>query len=267
MKSFAATILFATAQALRIKQSGTTSGVTTGTAGTIADSTTGVACPQGEILSADGSHCMPDPSMTAPCPSGTEFVAGSCDPIPSVPAAGTYRVDEVEQAISEAYWGWCDGFALQQMSNGWYEDWELLQNIGEAFESTFADEWGWSSANAKDCAAFLTSMSPDSLVDSAIANMQALKDRRNQPGYWEAHMDGSMQAYYYSNKWADESREYAFNDGVEQGVFDAKSAMFGAMARPNWNETWDASWNGTNGTNSTNSTGLDCSKSGTPGCY
>ena len=42
--------------------------------------------------------------------------------------------------------------------------------------------------------------------------------------------------------------------------------MFGAMSRPNWNETWDASWNGTNGTNSTNSTGPDCI-SGTAGCY
>lgn len=69
MKTFAATILFASAQALRIKQSGTAAG----DVATIADSTmptTGVMCPQGEMLSSDGSHCMPDPTMTAPCPSG-----------------------------------------------------------------------------------------------------------------------------------------------------------------------------------------------------
>ena len=150
------------------------------------------------------------------------------------------------------------------MSTGWWEDWELLESIGDAFENTFMDEWGYSSADAKDCAGFLTSMSPDSLVDKAISNMEAYRERRMKPGYWEASWDGYMQASFYANKWAEESAEYAYEDGVEQGVFDAKSALFGAMARPNWNETWDASWNGTNGTNSTNMTmGPDPAVSGT----
>lgn len=256
MKTFAATLLFASAQALRIKQGGTA-----GTAGTAADTTmptTGVVCPAGEVLSTDGSHCMPDPNMTAPCPSGQHMVSGMCVDQGTVPAAGTYRVDEVETAIQEAYWGWCDDFALQQMSQGWWEDWQLLESIGQGFKDTFEDEWGWVGANASDCAAYLTSVSPDSLVDQAISNMQALKTRREQPGYWDAYHDGSMQAWFYSSKYSEENREHAFNDGVEQGVFDAKSAMFGAMARPNWNETWDASWNGTNGTNSTNATTWDC---------
>ena len=51
------------------------------------------------------------------------------------------------------------------MSRGWYEDWDLLESIGDAFENTFMDEWGGVYVDAKDCAGFLTSMSPDSLVD------------------------------------------------------------------------------------------------------
>ena len=78
------------------------------------------------------------------------------------------------------------------MSQGWWEDWELLESIGHAFDDVFGDEWGNASAEKTECAAFLTSMSPDSLVDQAISNMQALKTRRDQPGYWDAYNDGSM---------------------------------------------------------------------------
>jgi hypothetical protein len=253
MKSFAAIAFLASAEALRIRDT------TTGTAGTAGTADLAVQCPTGEKLSADGTHCVIDQALTAPCPSGTHDINGTCTDVAPVPTAGTYRVDEVEEAIQAAFWGWCDELALQTMSQGWWEDWQLLESIGDSFMDVFGDEWGWASADKKDCAAFLTSMSPDSLVDKAIENMTALATRKEQPGYWDSWNDGYMHASYWNNKYNDDVRKWAFEDGVDQGVFDAKSAMFGAMARPNWNETYDASWNGTNGTNSTNTTGYyDC---------
>ena len=61
-------------------------------------------------------------------------------------------------------------------------------------------------------------------------------------GYWEAEYDGRMAESVYSEN----NKKRAYNDGVTKGVEDAFSSIYGAMFRPNWNETYNNGWNMTN---------------------
>ena len=97
------------------------------------------------------------------------------------------------------------------------------------------------------------------VAENAIAQLKALEERRAESWYWDAYSDGSRSAWIYGQQ----SQKYAHEEGVAQGVFDAKSAMFGAMVRPNWNETYDPSWNQTNSTDYTATSGC---VSGMSGC-